>query len=114
MHRRIAAAAESDGYKRRRCGLKKAKWVSVLAVVCMLMALLPATAWADAAGTGGSTVESVVDAATWYGDQTTACDTLDSFWNDQVTEAPSTYVADDSARTVSLGDAAALVCGPGW
>lgn len=109
MHRRIAAAAESDGHKRRRCGLKKAKWVSVLAVVCMLMALLPATAWADAAGTGGSTVESVVDAATWYGDQTTACDTLDSFWNDQVTEAPSTYVADDSARTVSLGDAAALV-----
>ena len=89
--------------------MKKAKWVSVLAVVCMLMALLPATAWADAAGTGGSTVESVVDAATWYGDQTTACDTLDSFWNDQVTEAPSTYVADDSARTVSLGDAAALV-----
>lgn len=88
--------------------LKKAKYLSTVALVCMLLALLPTTVRAEAAGTEGSTVVRVPDSEAWFVQATDSCHTLDTYWSDMVTETPATYTADDEAKTVAIGSAEAL------
>ena len=75
----------------------------------MLLTLLPVSALAEQPGVGGSSVVRIQDTETWFGDATESFDTLDSYWNDQVTSQPATYTVNEGDKTVSLGDAAALV-----
>lgn len=85
------------------------RWLSALLAVAMAAVLIPSAAFAEQAGTNGSSVVTVQDTETWYGDETKKYDTLTTYWNDTVTEQPVDYVADDTAKTVSIGSAEALV-----
>lgn len=84
----------------------QARLGSIFLVLSMLLNLLPITAIASPLG---GTVERVQDTETWYSDATKAFDTRETYWNDQVTEAPEDYLVDVSAQTVSIGSAEALV-----
>ena len=84
----------------------QARLGSIFLVLSMLLNLLPITAIASQFG---GTVERVQDTETWYSDATKAFDTRETYWNDQVTEAPESYSVDDSTKTVSIGSAEALV-----
>lgn len=84
----------------------QARLGSIFLVLSMLLNLLPITAIASPLG---ETVERVQDTETWYSDATKAFDTRETYWNDQVTEAPESYSVDDSTKTVSIGSAEALV-----
>lgn len=84
----------------------QARLGSIFLVLSMLLNLLPITAIASPLG---GTVERVQDTETWYSDATKAFDTRETYWNDQVTEAPESYSVDDSTKTVSIGSAEALV-----
>ena len=84
----------------------QARLGSIFLVLSMLLNLLPITAIASPLG---GTVERVQDTETWYSDAIKAFDTRETYWNDQVTEAPEDYLVDVSAQTVSIGSAEALV-----
>lgn len=89
--------------------VKKNQWIAALLALAMLLAMVPAAAFAEGPASGGSSVVIIQDTDTWYGDATKAFDTLETFWNDQVEEKPDSYSQDDSANTVSIGSAEALV-----
>ena len=89
--------------------LQTKRWLSALLAVVMAAVLIPSAAFAEQAGTNGSSVVTVQDTETWYGDETKKYDTLTTYWNDTVTERPAGYVADDTVKTVSIGSAEALV-----
>ena len=87
----------------------KRKLCSWMLAAVMIVSLLPAVALASEPAVGGSTVIRVEDTETWYGDKTKEFDTLDSYWNDVVTDAPADYVVDADAKTVTIPSAEALV-----
>lgn len=89
--------------------MKHKKWLSVLLAAVMVLAMLPTAAFAEQAGVNGSSVVRIQDTESWYGDETQKYDTLDTYWNDEVTEKPGDYIVDEAAQTVSLGSAEALV-----
>lgn len=89
--------------------MKHKKWLSVLLAAVMVLAMLPTAAFAEQAGVNGSSVVRIQDTESWYGDETQKYDTLDTYWNNEVTEKPGDYTVDEEAQTVSLGSAEALV-----
>ncbi|WP_075878235.1 Ig-like domain-containing protein [Merdibacter massiliensis] len=56
-----------------------------------------------------SSVVRIQDTETWYSDETKKFNTLDSFWNDVITETPTDYVIDENNKKVEIGSADALV-----
>lgn len=95
------------------------RFISIVMTVMMITSMIPFTAFAadettasDNAETTnaiGGTIEKVADTDTWYSDATREFMTRETFWNNQVSEQPDTYIVNPDTKTVSIGNAEALV-----
>lgn len=83
------------------------KWIATLLAIVMGVAILPATVFA--AGPTDSSVNRIADTETWYGDMTESFDKLSDYWYNVVKTPPAGYLIDDETKTVSIGNADALV-----
>ena len=83
------------------------KWIATLLAIVMGVAILPATVFA--AGPTDSSVNRIADTETWYGDMTESFDKLSDYWYKVVETPPAGYLINDKTKTVSIGNADALV-----
>ena len=79
----------------------KKRILSAIMAAMMIMSMVPTTVFAS--------VVSVEDTETLWDDETASFRICSDYWADIVTEQPTEYVADASAKTVSISTPEALV-----